>query len=116
VYQKGDTLAFESYTAGPVIEIVYSVKEEQEQVQPGEVHSSQWDAVDSRAYLSKVETLKGLRSVDIRKDPEAAVPYFTNGLGLDQFYKQFVTKGLLLPNKVRPHGEAPKEEAVLVNA
>lgn len=109
-------MTFESYTIGPVIEIVHSVKEEQEQVQPGEVHSSQWGAADSRAYLSQAETLKGLRSVDIRKDPEAAVPYFTNGLGLDQFYKQFITKGLSIPNKVRPHGEAPKEEAVLASA
>mgnify|MGYP001561317292 CR=1 FL=1 len=109
-------MAFESYTTGPVIEIVHSVKEEQEQVQPGEVHSSQWGAADSRAYLSQAETLNGLRSADIRKDPEVAVPYFTNGLGLDQFYRQYVTKGLSLPNKVRPHGEATKKEAVLASA
>ena len=74
----------------------------QEDVQPGEVHSKEWAGVDARAHLSREETTKALAKLDYKADPRAAVPYFTNGLGLEKFYEKWVEPSAALPNKVAP--------------
>ena len=82
----------------------------QEDVQPGEVHSSEWKGVDARCTsLSKADTVKALRSLDYKTDPYAGVPYFTNGFGLEQVYKRFVEKALSTPNKVATFSEVVRQ-------
>ena len=82
----------------------------QEDVQPGEVHSSEWKGVDARCTsLAKADTVKALRSLDYKTDPYAGLPYFTNGLGLEQVYKRFIEKALKEPNRVTPLSEIVKQ-------
>lgn len=106
-------MPFETYQTGhlnppAIVEAVV----EQEQVQPGEVHSSEWLPGDARCTsLTRAETKAALRSLDYKKDRYAGMPYFTNGLGLEQVYKKFVEKALSTPNKVKPVGVIVKEIA-----
>jgi hypothetical protein len=96
---------FETFNTGHLVPpaLVREVKDEQEQVLPGEVHSREWGAVDARCIsLGKAETRAALRSLDYKADPLAAVPYFTNGLGLEQCYSKWVVKALSTPNKCTP--------------
>jgi hypothetical protein len=83
----------------------YQAPQIHEEVQPGEAHSKDWKGADARAYLDRDKTLKALATLDYKADPYAGVPYFTNGLGLEQFYHRWVKAGLALPNKVT-HAQA----------
>lgn len=90
---------------------IQHVKDEREDVQPGEVHSREWGAVTRESQLKGAELRKELAKVNYAENPDAAAVFFTNGLGLEQVFLKWVKQDLSTPNRVKPSWQVPSPES-----